>query len=233
MQLVVRIMNRDISGLVDEQIKRSQMLQRAAGRITEGTPPPGPVITISRQLGSGGTLIARRLAEQLGWGLWDKELVDAIAKDASVSRRIVESFDEKTVSEIDVLARTLTGEPEVGGFLYRRHLVRTLLSIARHGNAIILGRGANFLLPKALNIRIVACEQTRVKRVMGEEDLSREQALERIRNSDHERQTFVRNIYGRDVNDPLAYDLVIASDSFTEDSIIAIILAALQAKVAQ
>jgi len=222
-------MRRDILHIIDRQVRRSQEAQRAARHVPggrEAEAEPRAVITISRQLGSGGRLVAQKLAERLGWGLWDKELVDAIAESAEVSRRIVEQFDERTVSEIELFVRSVAGETDVGGFIYRRQLARAVASIARHGNAVILGRGANFLLKGALNVRTVASEEVRVKNLMTFEGLTREEALEQMRRSDRERAAFVWQTFGKDLHDPLAYDLTITMDRFSIDGAVEIILSA-------
>jgi cytidylate kinase len=229
-------MRRDITSIVDQQLSKSHGIQPSImDTLGLGRPPekPGPVITISRQLGSGGRLVAGRLAERLGWSLWDKDLVDAIAENADVSHRIVEAFDEKTLSEIDVLTRTLIGEPGIGKFYYGHHLARVILAVARHGNAVILGRGANFLLTGALNVRVVASEELRISNLMEYGEMSREEALDRINESDRERAEFVRRLYHKDIEDPLAYDLVVTLDQFGIESVVEIILTALQSVTAK
>jgi cytidylate kinase len=226
-------MNKDIRRLIDEQFSRSKALQRATlGSLApeEFSTDHGSVITISRQLGTDGRLVAERLAGKLGWIVWDRDLVDAIAKDAAVSRRIAESFDEKTMSEVEVLARTIVGDSEMGNFIYRKHLARTLLSIAARGHAVILGRGSNFLLPDALSVRLTATERYRMENLMRSNSLSREEALHRIHESDRERATFVRNVYGKDIEDPMAYDLTIKVDEFGVEGAAEIVLTAVQAK---
>ncbi|MEN6372514.1 MAG: cytidylate kinase-like family protein [Armatimonadota bacterium] len=226
-------MRKDIISLVDQQLSKSRGARPGVmDTLGLGQPPakPGPVITISRQLGSGGRLVAGRLAERLGWSLWDKDLVDAIAKNADVSHRIVADFDEKTISEIDILARTIAGEKEIGRFYYGHHLARVILAVARHGNAIILGRGANFLLTGALNVRIVASEELRIQSLMKYGEMSREEALDRIHESDRERAEFIRRLYNKDIEDTLAYDLVITLDELGIEGVAEIILVALQVK---
>ena len=225
-------MTTDIAQMIDHQVRKSRIMQEAAkaeGRVVE--PPHGPTIVISRQLGSGGKLVAQRLAERLDFALWDKNLVDAIANDAYVSRRLVESLDEKTISEIDLLARTIAGHPEAGGFLYKRHLARALLAISKHGNAVIVGRGANFLLPDALSVRVVASESLRIRNLMEYEGVTEEDARRLIRESDHERAAFVRSVYNRDVEDLYAYDLIAVTDCFGVEGVAEIVLTALQRRI--
>lgn len=219
---------RYVEQLVVEQLRRSEL---AAKHAAEGAAAPetgGPVITISRELGSGGRVVAERLASILNWSLWDKELVNAIARNASVQSKVVESFDEKAISEIEVMMRAIMGEHELGGFLYSRHLARAVISIAKRGNAIILGRGANFLLKGALRVRVHATNEVRVANLKRFEGWTEDQAIEAIRKSDRERSVFVRRMFRRDVNDPEAYDLVILSDHLNVEGTTGTIITALR-----
>lgn len=214
-------MPRYVEELVAEQIRRSELARRKTPECCEGQSKP--VITISRRMGSGARIVAGLLAKELGWSLWDKELIDAIAQDADVSRRVVEAFDEHTVSEIESFARAVLGDHEMGGFLYARHLTKAVASIAEHGNAIILGRGANFILKNALNIRIDASDHLRIRNMMTYEDLTREQAEAKIRQSDRERSEFLVKVFGRETVQNARYDLTIWMDEFRPEDAVEII----------
>lgn len=224
-------MPKAIEDMIRDQVLRSELSRRrtlmTAGELQESQPP---VVTISRQYGSGGRLVGRALADQLGWSFWDKELVDAIAKNADVGRQVVESFDERTMSEIQILAKSVFGNKDIGGFYYHKQLAIAVLSIARHGNAVIVGRGSNFLLQKALNVRIEASIDTRIKNVMGYSDINRQEAIEQIRYNDREREVFIRKTFNREIDDHSAYDLTIMMDCFDIDDAVSIILAAIAAR---
>lgn len=213
-------MPRYIEELVSEQVRKSELARR---KVCEAKTAAKPVITISRRMGSGARIVAGKLAEDLGWSLWDKEIIEAIAQDADVSRRVVEAFDEHTVSEIEAFTRSVLGDHEVGGFLYVRHLARAIGSIAKLGNAIILGRGANFLLPRALNVRIDASDDLRIKNMMTYENLSSHDAEARIRQSDRERHEFLVKAFGREKVQHARYDLTIWMDEFRPEDAVEII----------
>jgi len=215
--------------MVAEQIRRAEMAARGRPEQPQAV-EGGPVITISRQLGSGGRRVAERLASVLEWSLWDKELVNAIARNASVRQQVVESFDERTVSELEILARSIMGEHDVGGFLYHRHLIKALLSIGKLGSAIVLGRGAGFVLRDALNVRIHASEGRRIENLMRFEGYTRDQALKALRRSDRERSVFTRRMFGQDVADCANYDLVIKTDAMDIEGVSNVILTALRQK---
>jgi cytidylate kinase len=214
-------MPRYIEELVSQQVRRSELARQR--RLESGEICPHPVITISRRMGSGARIVAQKLACNLGWSLWDKELIDAIAEDAAVSRRVVESLDEKTLSEIEVLARTALGNREMGAFLYKKHLARSVASIAKLGNAIILGRGANFILPDALSIRIDTSDDRRILNMMSYENLAREDAEAKIRESDREREHFLESTFGKELVHAVHYDLSIWMDRFGTDDAVEII----------
>jgi len=219
-------MPRYIEELVNHQIRRSELARQK--ECDRGEATCKPVITISRRMGSGARIVAGRLADDLGWSLWDKEIIDAIAEHADVSRRAGAAFDEKTVSEIESFTRAVLGDYEMGGFIYARHLARAVGSIAKLGNAIILGRGANFLLPNALNIRIDASDEHRIQNMMTYENLTNEQAEAKIRQSDRERREFLVGLFGRERVEHARYDLTIWMDELRPEDAVEIIKTALE-----
>jgi cytidylate kinase len=221
-------MPRYIEQMVSEQISRSELSRRRENE--NGKPCERSVVTISRRMGSGARIIAQKLADELGWSLWDKELVNAIAENAHVSGKVAREFDEHTISEIELFARGMFGDQERAGFIYPRHLARAVKTIAKIGNAIILGRGANFILPDALNIRIDASDARRIDNMMNYEDMRRDDATAKLHDSDRERRHFVERVFGRERVESAVYDLTIWMDEFTNDDAVQIILAAIKAR---
>lgn len=217
-------MTKYIEELVSRQVRQSELARQRAAEA--GEPCAHSVVTISRRMGSGARIVAQKLAAELGWSLWDKDLIDAMAEDGAVSRRVVEAFDEKTMSELEVFARGALGDHELGGFLYPRHLARAVASIAALGNAVILGRGANYLLPEALHVRIDASFEFRVANMMRFENLSREEAEAKVNDSDRERAAFLMRVFGKERVRNTHYDLAIQMDRFTNDEAVKIILTA-------
>ena len=217
-----------IEEMVSRQVSRSESARQKA--VENGQAHPGPVVTVSRRMGSGARIVVAKLAEDLGWSLWDREVLDAMADNADVSKRVVESFDEKAMSEFEVFARTVMGDYELGGFMYVRHLARAVAAIAKLGNAIILGRGANFLLPDALNIRIDAGDKRRIENMVNYENLTPKQAAEKIVASDRERWEFLVRAFGKERVETCHYDLTICTDTFSPDDAVEIIKSAITAR---
>ncbi|MCX6375727.1 MAG: cytidylate kinase-like family protein [Armatimonadetes bacterium] len=193
------------------------------GRGTKKQVIVNPVITISRTMGSGGRIVARKLADDLGFSLWDKELIDAIAAASEMPKSIVEAFDEKTISEIRLLIYAVLGNYDLSGFMYLKHLTRMAAAIASVGNAVILGRGVNFLLPNALNIRMDASLERRIENMVSYEGEDRHKAEGKIRKSDRERERFVMDVFGKERVRSFNYDVSLWLDKFTAAEAVEII----------
>ncbi|MFQ3548678.1 MAG: cytidylate kinase-like family protein [Armatimonadota bacterium] len=221
-------MPRYIEEMVSQQVHRSEIARQR--EIEKGITCTNPVVTISRTMGSGARVIAQKLADELGWSYWSKDLLDAIAEDANVSRKVVESFDEKTISELEMIARAAMGDHEMTSFVYAKHLAKAIASIGTLGNAIILGRGANLMLPDALHVRIDASEEHRINNMVKFENMDPEDAKAKIRISDKERKTFLIKTFGKQRANNEIFDLQIWMDRFTIDNAAAIIKTAIVQK---
>jgi cytidylate kinase len=222
------------SRLVDQRVTESLIRLRSIEELQkrERMRAVLPVVTISRQMGAGGTEVAQKLLEILGepWRIWDQQIIDAIANHAEVRKEIVQSLDEQAQNEIDTVVKSLLGVGGIEAPGYRRHLAEVLLTIARAGFAIVLGRGANFLLRRALNVRLKASMPVRIQRVMQKMNLSRQQAEHAVRESDKKREAFVRQMFGRDIDEEGVYDMVIYTDDLSPEGVARIIHTALLVK---
>lgn len=172
---------------------------------------PLPVITISREMGSGGKAIANLVAKRLGknWKVYDQEIIDEIAREAHLERKLVKSIDEKRLPLADELILEIFGRRFMNMSGYYKHLVRVLSLIGQRGQAIVLGRGANFIFPQALKIRIICEMSQRVTWEMTYEGISRAEAIRRIDESDDERKDFVQTLFNHDHRKAHHYDMVI------------------------
>lgn len=209
-----------------EKLRRSD-----AGGVPAGPARNRPLITLSREFGAGGHTVAERAAKELGstWTLWDRELIDEIAKSAHVVSEMVSTLDEHTQSWADDIVLGIFGRAglEIAG--YRKHLSLVLLALAQQGRKIIVGRGANFLLPNALNVRLEATLGYRIEATMQREAIDHDEAARRVHAVDHDRADYTRRVFGRDVTDRRAYDMVIQVDQLGMDAAAAAICAAARA----
>lgn len=192
------------------------------------------VITISRQFGSGGTEIAHRVSELLGYSYLDKLILSQVAADAGISFTDVTSFSEEYARMDNILLRVLTPGPHTFVKFSVRHrdesgeessstvqlndarcaaLVRNAVYQAyRHGNAVIVGRGGQATLqdqPGALHVRIEAPLKARVLRIQAREGLGVKESLELARRHDKATAQYIRHLFGVRWDDSSLYHLVI------------------------
>jgi cytidylate kinase len=191
-----------------------------------------PCVTISKEIGSQGVELAHRLASRLHWQVFDKELVEYIANNAHVRRNVVELFDQKTQSEIETWVRTLLDRHALASDKYFKHLISVITTIGEHGRAVVLGRGANFILPpeKALRLKIVAPLENRIDYTVKQLGVSKKEAKKIVSQADKERSAFIRRFFHHKAEDPLNYDLVLNLGSLDLKVAEEIALQALKAK---
>lgn len=170
-----------------------------------------PIITISREKGSGGRPIAFLVARQLGapWRVFHKDIVDQIAKETNLEKELIEEVDEDNVPFIEQMIDNVMGKQYMNLSAYYKHLVRILSTIGNRGHAIIIGRGANFLFPSALKVRIICEMEERIRKVMKYEKVSRREAVEMIEESDKKRTEFTKSLFQHDPRKAHHYDLII------------------------
>ncbi|MCG2774980.1 MAG: cytidylate kinase-like family protein, partial [Desulfobacterales bacterium] len=179
-----------------------------------------PVITVSREPGSGGGIVTKKVAEQLGLDLFHGEIIQKIAESADTSSRILETLDEKGLSVLDDWISTLVNRRHLWPDQYLKHLMRVIGTIGKHGRAVIVGRGANFILPREVRfrVRIVAPLDTRVQNVAREFGVSSEEARRRVLRTESDRRAFGRKYFHADITDPVNYDLVINTGTLSIDA---------------
>ncbi len=170
-----------------------------------------PSITISKEMGSQGEEFAQALSQRLGWKIYDRELVEYIAQNAHVRQNMVEMFDEKTQNEIHNWVFTLLDRHALGSDKYFKHLVTAITTIGEQGRAIILGRGANFILPchRALRLKVTASLQHRIETLMKKFELSEKEAFARVHLTDKERLAFLHRFFHHDAEEISSYDLIL------------------------
>lgn len=213
-----------------EQARRSQEQANAVIRPER----PRPVITISRQYGAGGRSVAALVAQKMGpgWEVWDRGIIEAMAHNAQARREMIEALDERTRSWIHEMAADIANVPTIEPLGYRRHLTQVLLALAQQGQKVIVGRGANFILKQALNVRLRAALEFRIQQVMRLENIGHDEALRRIHKVDRERADFTRRVFDRDIEDPDAYDMIIRTNAIGFDATAEAIAAAARAMFA-
>lgn len=199
-----------------------------------------PVITISRKAGSGAHVVAEELVDRLRaqdpeasppWTVFDRNLVAQVLKEHDLPARWAGSMPEDRVSGIADTIDELFGLHPSHWTLVRK-TADTILHLAEIGNVILIGRGANILtdrLPDALHVRLVGSVRRRIDHVEEYLDLDPHAAAEYVRTMDQGRKRYVTKYYGKDIDDPLLYHLVINTDRVTYPEAARMIAGALSA----
>ncbi len=181
------------------------------------------VLTVSREYGSGGILVARRIAENLGWKLLDSALIEAIVEKANVDPAVARRYDERVDPWLHRVSRKALwhgafegvaelGETDVFDAQTMAVLTRRVIEEgARLGECVVVGRGGQCLLanhPDTFHVFIHAPHTLRLKRLR--ERLGDKTDLERaMETKDQERADYIRLHYGRDMFDRHLYDLML------------------------
>lgn len=183
-------------------------------------PPPEPVarfrvVCIARESGAGGGTLGRMLAHRLGWSLYDESIVETIAQRMEVPIEQVKALDELSPSIVQDWLLPLREEHYAPLEAYLDHLAKLVLSIGQVGDAVIVGRGAGFMLPRAstLSVRVVAPRKDRAVRLAERQGISQRTARRMAQDLDQRRDKFVRTMFRVDPRDPHRYDLVLDSAS--------------------
>jgi cytidylate kinase len=216
---------RSIDKIIEEQV-----LQWNRARAEKKNAPRGiSVVTISRESGSRGAALAEKLAQELGFDLFHREVISEMAESAQISARIVETLDEKGLSVLEDSIAAMIRDRHLWPDQFLKHLMKVIGTIGKHGQAVIVGRGAQFILPPEdnLRVRVIAPMPKRIRNVAGESGVSEAEAQKLILRTDADRRSFSRKYFYADVSDPIHYDLVINTDRMDLGTAVKTIVAAL------
>ncbi len=169
------------------------------------------LITIEREYGCGAAAIAAQLADHLSWKLWDQLLTDEIARLANVDRSAVRRCDERMDSPLHRLARSFwrgsyeRNSAALGSQMFDADCMLPMMQevmnkIAQEGNAVVVGRGAPYLLrenPDAFHVFLYAPRSEKIRRVMAEGH-SEEDAVDQVDSVDRERIAYVKHYFNAD-----------------------------------
>jgi len=191
----------------------------------------GQIITIGRELGSGGREIGKRLSEELHIPFYDREILDEAAKKSGYSKEIFEKHDEKPTSSF--LYALAMGVSNFGNS-YQRPLMldlylaqfNTMRKLAEEAPGIFLGRCADYVLSDmqpVFNVFLHADMEFRVKRVMEWESMSAKAAEDLCRRGDKERANYYNYYSDHEWGDGRHYDLTINTAKFGIDKTVEII----------
>jgi cytidylate kinase len=202
--------------------------ERETGHISVS--PPAITIAVSREAGANGSQIAHAVGEQLGWPVFDRELLQRVASEMGLRASLLEGVDEKRKNWLQEFVEAMASGFGVTESAYVRHLLETLFSLAAQGECVIVGRGAAQVLPAAttLRVRLVGPLKDRIDTIHKRLALSTDEARSWIEKTEADRVHFVKEHFRKDPANPYSYDLTLNTSSFSFTECADLIVAALR-----
>lgn len=178
------------------------------------------VITINRQVGSGGRFLGSKLAQKLNFLYLDHEIVKAAAQDLGTYVENLETKDEKQSSLWESLVSSFARAnfqcvPKVeiiSDKVAHKAESNFIAKVASQKSAVIIGRGGSYILrnhPRHVSIFLTADLDFRKKRIQKEHDISENEALQFISKTDKDRLIYFKTLTGEDMYNVCGYDLAI------------------------
>ena len=183
-----------------------------------------PIVTISRQYGSGGSEVAERVATALGWHLYDNAVVDEVARLLGMSADEVSAREERVPSLAERIATAMAlGVPEVMPTVAdlatepsEERIVevtkRVIEEAVQAGPAVLVGRGAQCMLASrtdALHVFCYAPPEVLASYVITNFGVSRAEAQRIVAEKNHQRELYVKRYWKRDWRDLANYHLCV------------------------
>jgi cytidylate kinase len=211
---------------------------------SESTTPDArrPIITISRQAGSGAHAVAEALVAGLQaeeppasplWTMFDRDLVERVLEEHELPKRLAEFMPEDRVSEIAETVDGLLGVHPPTWTLVRK-TADTILRLAEIGNVVVVGRAGNIItnrLAAAFHARLVGSVPRRIEHLQDYLRVDAAEATKYLRVTDAARKRYVHKYYGKDIDDPLLYHLVVNTDRVTYGETARLIIGALHERL--
>jgi cytidylate kinase len=185
-------------------------------------------VTISRETGSGSSVVAGKLAAYLQhhpdgdrrpWTVYDRNLMDKVLEDHNLPPQLAKSLHEDRVSQLEeILADVFDVRPPVQTVI--QHASETMLKLSQLGHVIIIGWGSNVImagLPQVLHVRLVAPLEKRVAHMQDLLNLSAAEAHKYCVNEDRARERYFKKYFNADINDPQLYHLMVNTGRMSHD----------------
>lgn len=193
------------------------------------------IITISRQIGSGGSYIGRELSKRLNMFYADREIIREAAKELSVHEEDIESIDEK-ISGWDLFLKSFVAAPDL--CLPSKFNVTTdaelfkieseiIERLAKERSSVIVGRSSSYVLrnhPNHISIFLHGDTDFRVQKIKETHNVNDEEALKIITQTDKARALYFKTFTKHEWCNARIYDLSINSSKLGYDKSIELIL---------
>ncbi len=222
---LARIGSGSYGALADRQGMRWDLVRRAGA-----AERPAPSVAISRLPGAGGGSLGRLLAEKLDYGFFGREVVEKVGEELGVDHWVVRGLDESARGGIERFILDVVSTRPLSADLLLRKVSFAIATIGRRGGAVLVGRGAPFILTPetALRVLVVAPLEVRIESYAATRGISEKDAERDIAFHEKQRDAFVQQHFHVQQNDPLLYDLVINTGTIDLEDAADLVIEALQ-----
>ena len=196
-------------------MQQADAFEKSLPESVKKSQPSLPAVTVAMAPGSGGSFIAEKVAKRLGYQLYSENLLTAMAHEVDVNRHALESIEKHRPKLFeDFVKSIMPKEDYVYKGDYFEQLKYTVSHLTMVGKVVIVGRGANFIIPleKRFSIRIVAPIEVRIRNVAFYHKVNIEEAKKRIVNREAKRKAFIKENFHKDIDDHINYDLTINTE---------------------
>lgn len=182
------------------------------------------LLTIGRSFGSGGSEVAKKVADILNISYYDKELIKLAAIKSGINENLLQNADEKPVNSF-LYSIVTHGFPSYTSPIQYNNLITNdkvfsiqsdiIKNIAENESAVFVGRCADYILreqTELINVFVYADKQSRVKRIATVNNISEKEALDAIKKTDKERANYYNFYTNKNWGECANYDLCISSD---------------------
>jgi hypothetical protein len=202
-----------------------------------------PFVTISRQSGAGGHMLAKAILTEnekhakndelfQGWQVFDREVCALVAQDPELGDSFDAMLTERYQTESQQIVHDLLDGRSRQFMMYKRifEIVRILATL---GKTIIIGRGGVCVtrkMPQGIHIRLIASKETRIKAIMDDHHFEQKEAEKVMYQQDKERARLIRDYFSAHIDDPLLYDAVFNIDKLVTRDLAAVIVQMIKLK---
>jgi cytidylate kinase len=192
----------------------------------------GPVVTLSREAGCPGNLIAQRVFQLIQgqyaqqkdnpWRVLNKEIVAESAQALSTSpEKISYVFRAEDRKWLDEMIFAMSTRYHKSDAKVRKTIINVIQNVIENGNVVLVGRGGVAFTknhPNSLNIYLQAPPEWRIEKIKEFKNLPHDKALEFMTNTDHDRKALVNSFYGGETNTTI-FDIVFNCSKMNIDMI--------------
>jgi cytidylate kinase len=194
-----------------------------------------PVIALCMEPGSGGCIIAERIAQRLGFDFFHRDIIHKIAESAHISTTVVESLEKERLSGVQDFISSLVKDQYIHPSIYLDHLMQVIGTIGKQGRAVVVGRGANFIMPAKdrFAVRVVAPLEVRIQNIAKRFGVPTDAAKRRVLVRENRRRAFIRQSFNADICDPIHYDLLLNTGNLSVEAAVESVIGAVMGRIGQ